>query len=280
MSQVRTAAVLACLACIGATARVAGADDAPASPECRDAVTDPIVTAVRDGSLDAQRGACMRTQVGGGLAAAALIDTPGFHGQLGGGLVAGGSLVVGKAHELSAEVHLVDYSFVQNAVNKVTHTGLGPVVVGAAAGKRIAAAARAALSLRVEVPGTRTGSDAERSAAQLAGVVTGMLAPTLLLHGRLGALGSVAWSSGGTTMQLAFVAGADLAWHVRTRLALDLGADAMAGWHAGFDHLLVRTGVQWRMRGGASRLRIGVGLPFGGAERTNGVLDLRMIADL
>ncbi len=270
----RALLIVAVLAC---AAHAEEPDDAPA---CHDAVTDPVVTAVRDGSLDAQRGACMRTQVGGGLVASALIDTPGFHGQLGGGLVAGGSLVVAKAHELSAELHLVDYEFVQNAVNKVTHVGLGPVVVGAAAGKRIGRAARAALSLRVELPGTILTSDSERSAAQLAGVVTGMLAPALLVHGRLGALGSVAWSSGGTTKQLAFVAGADLAWHVRTRVALDLGADAMAGWHAGFDHLLVRTGVQWRVRGGATRLRIGAGFPVGGAERTNGVLDLRMIADL
>lgn len=262
-----------------ALARVAHADEHAEAPECRDAVTDPVVTTARDGSLDAQRGACMRTQVGGGLVAAALIDTPGFHGQLGGGLVAGGSLVVAKAHELSAEVHLVDYSFVQNAVNKVTHVGLGPIVVGAAAGKQIGREARAALALRVELPGTRT-ADAERSAAQLAGVVTGALSPSVVLHGRLGALGSVAWSSGGTTKQLAFVAGADLAWHVRTRVALDLGADAMAGWHAGFDHLLVRTGVQWRVRGGATRLRLGAGFPVGGAERTNAVLDLRMIADL
>lgn len=273
----RTALAVAVLVAI---ARIARADDAVEAPECRDAITDPVVTAVRDGALDAQRGACMRTQVGGGLVAAALIDTPGFHGQLGGGLVAGGSLVVGKAHELSAEVHLVDYSFVQNAVNKVTHVGLGPIVVGAAAGKPIGRAARAALALRVELPGTRTGTDAERSAAQLAGVVTGVLAPTLWLHGRLGALGSIAWSSGGTTRQLAFVAGADLTWHVRTRVALDLGADAMAGWHAGLDHVLVRTGVQWRVRGGATRLRVGAGFPVGGAERTNAVLDLRMIADL
>jgi hypothetical protein len=259
---------------------VARADETVPSPECLDGVTDPVVTFVRDAALDAQRGACLRTQVGAGLAAAALVDTPGFHGDLGGGLVAGGSLVVGKAHELSAELHLVDYAFVQNAVNKVTHVGAGPLILGAAAGKSIASTARAALALRVELPGTRAAADSERTAAQLAGVVTGMIASSLVLHGRLGALGSVAWSAGGTTKQLAFVAGVDLAWHARTRLALDLGAEAMAGWHAGFDHLLVRTGLQWRVRGGATRLRAGVGVPVGGAERTNLVLDLRMIGDL
>jgi hypothetical protein len=249
------------------------------SPPCDHPVTDPVVTPVRDAMLDMQRSACMRQALSVGIDGHALIDTPGFHGLLGGGLVVGGSLILAKAHEVSAELTLVSYDFVQNAVNKVTDLGIGPLVLGAAAGQPIAARANAALVLRVEVPYTRDNPDTVRTSAQLAGVVSGMLSSRVVLHTRLASIGSVASSSGGTTKQLAFIAGADLAWHVRQPVAIDLGADVMAGWQASFDHVMVRTGVHWRPRGYAWRLRVGVGIPVAGAERTLAVLDAAFVVD-
>src|SRR5689334_15890991 len=89
---------------------------------CAMAIVDPIVTPVRDAYLDAQRSACFRNELSAGLDAHALIDTPGFHGVLGGDLALGGRMIIKKAHELSVQVRVVDYEFVQNAVNKVTNT--------------------------------------------------------------------------------------------------------------------------------------------------------------
>jgi hypothetical protein len=249
------------------------------APPCDHPVTDPVVTPIRDARLDTQRSACMRQALSAGFDAHALIDTPGFHGLLGGALVVAGSVIVAKAHELSAEMQLVSYDFVQNAVNKVDRLGVGPLVLGGAAGKPIGDHGTAAVVLRVEVPYTRTNLDTLRTSAQLAGVVSGMLSPRVVLHARLASIGSVASSAGGTTKQLAFIAGADLAWHVRQPVAIDLGADVMAGWQASFDHLLVRTGVHWRPRGYAWRLRVGVGIPVAGAERTNAVLDAAFVVD-
>lgn len=254
------------------------AEPAP-SPPCADAVTDPVVTPIRDARLDTQRSACMRQTLSAGLGAHALIDTPGFHGVLGSALVLGGSVIVAKAHELSAELSLVSYEFVQNAVNKVTSLGVGPLVLGGAAGTSIGERGTAAVVLRVEVPYTRDDLDTTRTSAQLAGVVSGMLSRHVVLHTRLASIGSVATSTGGTTKQLAFVAGADLAWHVGAPVALDLGADVMGGWQAGFDHLLLRTGVHWRPRERTWRLRIGIGIPVAGAERTTGVLDAAFVVD-
>ena len=255
---------------------IAIADERDDDP-CKPSVIDPIVTPVRDVELDAQRSACMRQDLSVRLLSHALIDTPGFYGSLGGELAVGGRIVVREAHELSAQLRVVDFSFVQNAVNKVTNTGFGPLVLGAAAGGFIGTGARGAVALQLELPYTRDHMDTTHVSGQLGGIVTGQLAPRVLLHGRLGALAMHAASLAGTTHRLAFRAGSDVVWHLRARLALLAGADLSAGWYGGFDHVLVRAGVHWQLRRTDWRLRAGLGAPVGGDERTNAVLDLALV---
>jgi hypothetical protein len=237
-----------------------------------EAVRDPIVTPVRAAYLDAQRSACLRDEAFVALAPQALIDTPGYHGVLGGDLSIGGRLVVRKT-ELSVQLRALDYAFVQNAVNKVTHVGFGPVVIGAAANK-----GHATLAARLELPYTQSLHTLRTSAA-LEGLYSADLGPRFTLHGRLTALGMAASSQAGDTHRLAFRAGADLVWQPRRTVALQAGADVMAGWTHGFDDVLVRAGVHWAMTG-LWRLRSGVGLPFGGSERTNAIVDVAVIHDL
>ncbi|HEY5950322.1 MAG TPA: hypothetical protein VIV40_32735, partial [Kofleriaceae bacterium] len=117
----KTTIVLVLLACARALA----------SP-CDEAVIDPIVTPVRDIDLDAQRSACLRQDVSLRLLGHALIDTPGFHGELGGNFALAGHFLARRDLELSAQLRVVDFTFVQNAVNKATNTGFGPLVIGAA----------------------------------------------------------------------------------------------------------------------------------------------------
>jgi hypothetical protein len=259
--------------------------DAPEVPAaqpdvCASAVNDPIVTPVRDVYLDGQRGACMRSELSVGLGGHALIDTPGFYGSLGGDLALTGRLVLGKAHELSAQLRVLDFAFVQNAVNKVTDAGFGPLVLGVAAGASIGTGALATLHARIELPYTRDEMDTLRTSGELGGAVTGRLARAWLVHVRLGGLGMFASSVAGTTRRFALRAGADLAWQLRRRVALHAGTDVMAGWDAGVDHVLVRTGVHWNPRGGAWRLRAGLGLPVAGGDRTNAVIDLAVVHGL
>ncbi|HEY5924421.1 MAG TPA: hypothetical protein VIV11_22240 [Kofleriaceae bacterium] len=263
-----------------ATPALALADERADDP-CIATVIDPIVTPVRDVDLDAQRSACLRQELEAGLLAHALIDTPGFYGSLGGDLALGGRVVIREAHELSAQLRVVDFSFVQNAVNKVTHAGFGPLVIGAAAGGFIGVGARGALVAQLELPFTRNDMDTVHISGQLGGVVTGRIAPRFVLHARLGALGMRASSVAGATNRLAFRAGSDVVWHLRTRLALLAGADLSAGWYHGFDHVLLRLGVHWRVtRDNDWRLRAGIGAPVGGDERANAVLDLAVVHGL
>lgn len=239
-----------------------------------EAVRDPIVTPLRDPYLDTQRSACVRDEVFFALAPRALIDTPGFHGVLGGDLSLGGRVVIGKAHELSIQLRALDYAYVVNAVNEVTHAGFGPIVVGTAATH-----GPAALALRLELPYTRDNWATLHTSAAVEGIVSTDLALQWTLHSRLTALGMVASSEAGSTQRLAFRAGADLAWQLRKTIAVQAGADLMAGWAHGFDAVVVRTGVHWAMWP-TWRLRSGVALPLGGSDRTNAIVDLAVVHDL
>lgn len=265
MSRLLVATIAVCLA----------ASVARAGEPCASAVIDPIVTPVRDIDLDAQRSACLRDELSIRMLGHALIDTPGFHGVLGGELAIAGRLVMRRWLELSAQLRVVDFAFVQNAVNQVTNTGFGPLVVGAAYGFT-----RMALVAQLELPYTRDEMDTLRVSGALGAVYTGPLADQLVLHARLGALGMHAESLAGSTNRLALRAGGDVAWHLRTRLALQAGAEISAGWYGGFDHLLLRAGVHWQMTASDWRLRAGVGAPLGGSERTNVVLDVGLVHGL
>lgn len=247
---------------------------------CADAVLDPIVTPVRDAELDAQRAACVRQELSARVLGHALVDPPGFHGVLGGDLSFGARIALSRRFEVSAQLRVIDFTFVQNAVNKVTHTGFGPLVLGAAATDWIASGARGGLVAQLELPCSRDDMDTLHASAQLSAVLSGRLAPALVLHARLGAHGMHAESEAGSTHRLALRAGSDLAWQVRRSLALQAGADISAGWQRGLDFVLARAGVHWRVSRGDWRLRAGLGLPLGGSERTNAILDLAVVHGL
>jgi len=254
---------------------LAAADD---NDPCANTVDDPVSTPVRDVMLDTQRAACVRQDLSAGVLAHALIDTPGFYGTLGGDLALGGRLVLHTHYELNAQVRLVDVAFVQNAVTKTTHAGAGPITIGAVAERAIGSGARGALVAQLELPYTRDNMETVHVSGQLTAVVTGRLADAWLLHARLGAVAMAASSLGGDTDRIALRAGADIVWQLRTSISLQAGAEASAGWYHGFDHLLLRAAVHWRM---ADRWRLlaGLGAPTFGDERTNAVLDIGIARD-
>ncbi len=247
---------------------------------CHDAVTDPPATPLHDVGIDAQRSACLRSELAAGLTAHALIDTPNFHGVLGGDLALAGRLVLGDHVEVGARARLVDYIFAQTAVTKASATRFGPLVLAAALGTAMSERSQVAVIALVEVPYTRDDTATIHTSGQLAAVVTGALAPRWLVHGRLGAIGAVAGSAGGETRRLALRAGADLAWRVRRSVAVTSGIDTEAGWNGGFGTLLVRAGLGLSPRGGAWRGQLGVGIPLGGDDATTAIVTLGLARDL
>ena len=252
---------------------------APASAApCEDAVVDPAATPLRDASLDAQRGGCLRDEISAAITAHALIDTPGFHG------VVGGDIALAARHawqrfELGARLRVVDYAFVQTAVTKVTETRLGPLGVSAAYGGRLGERAVIALVLAGELPYTRDDMATLHAGGELSAVVTGEVADRWLVHARLGILGAVATSDAGATTRLGLRAGTDLAWRAGRRITIHAGAETQAGWFGGLDTVLARTGIQFRpartLRG-----RIGIGVPLVGNDPTTAIVELGIARDL
>ena len=257
------------------------AADVPAGvlDPCRDSILDPVATPVRDVGIDAQRAACLRNELGAGVLASALIDTPGFHGVLGGALHAGGRMRIGPAFELDLGVRILRYTFVQNAVNKVTKVAIGPLVLGGAWAGQLGDGARIALAGTLEVPWTRSSQDTTHLSGALTVVVSAALTDHTVLHARLGVLGATASSAGGRTNRLALRAGAELARTFGRRLALAGGADVEAGWYAGLDQINVRFALHVRLSR-PWRGQIGVGIPVGGEERTNAIVALGVLRDL
>ncbi len=245
-----------------------------------DGLVEPVVTPLRDAAIDAQRSALVRSELSVHIPVAAHIDTPGFHGEIDGALHLGGRVVVGDRLELSASLRAFRYQFVQNAVNIGTGAQVGPLVVGAAYGKRWDASA-VAIAGTLELPYTRDNLDTARLSGALTLLATNRLGPRTTLHSRLGFVGMRAWSLGGSTGRMAFRAGLDLVRRAGERWAFDLGAEIQAGWYDGFDGTTIRFGTQRRF-GDSGRYRgaLGIGLPVGGDERTNAIIDIGVIRDL
>lgn len=252
----------------------------PGRSRCDDELVEPVVTALRDAGIDSQRSACLRRELSVHVPMSALIDTPGFHGEIDGSLQIGGRTVIASTLELGASLRVARYQFVQTAVNKATEAQLGPLVVGAAYGRRWGVSA-VAIAGTLEVPFTRDDMDTTRVSGALTLLAMNRVGDRTTLHGRLGFVGARAWSLGGSTGRMAFRAGIDLVRRVGQRWAFDLGAEVQAGWYDGFDGTTIRLGTQ-RAFGDRRRWRgaLGIGLPVGGDERTNAVIDLGVVRDL
>ncbi|MCW5807060.1 MAG: hypothetical protein KIT31_32185 [Deltaproteobacteria bacterium] len=247
---------------------MAAADDV-----CADAVTDPVATPLRDGRIDAQRGACLRSEVAAAIGAHALIDTPGFHGFLGGDVTLRGRFRLGERVEVGALARVVDYAFAQTAVNKATALRLGPLVLEAAVAAVRSPRAQLAVVAALEVPATRDDTDTTRTGGQLAacsrassragGRCTRGSARPAPRRRRPAARRAL-----GLRRRRCRVRGG--------RRALLVGAELQAGWHDGFDTTLVRAGYVQRL-GAAWRCVVGLGVPIGGNDRTNAAVDLGVV---
>jgi hypothetical protein len=245
---------------------------------CGDPSFDPAATPLRDAGLDGQRSACLRDELAARLTTTALIDTASFHGVLGGDLTLAGRFVPTPRLELGARARVIDYRFVQTAVTKVTEARHGPVVVTAALGGRLDERARIAAVITLELPHTRD-TETLHTGGELAVTTTGALGDRWMVHGRLGAVGALASSLGGTTRRLGLRGGLDLAARAQRRIVVFGGAESQAGWHGGLDAVLARAGVHVRA-GRAWRGLVGVGVPLAGNDRTTTVVQLGIAHDL
>jgi hypothetical protein len=247
---------------------------------CEYELADPVPTPLHPAGIDDQRAACLRTEVGINVTSHALIDTDEFHGHLGGDVVLDLRHVFHAELEVGARLSLVDFNFVQTAVNKATETIYGPLLLSIAWGRRLAPSARFAIVASAELPYTRTEREVLHSGGELSGLVTGALTEHWTLHTRLGGVWSVASSEAGTSPRLAIRAGFDLAWRSQgSRIALITGAETSAGFTGGLDTVMLREGFQLHV-GDLYRFVVGIGIPLTGNDRTTAIVSMGVSREL
>lgn len=247
---------------------------------CEHEIADPVPTPLHDAGIDDQRAACLRTELASNITTHALIDTPNFHGFLGGELVIEGRKVFARRYELGARARIFDVGFVQTAVNKVTERRYGPFLVSAAYGDKLAQSARYAIVFAFEVPYTRDEMETVRTGGELTAMMTGALTDRWTIHGRLGALAARAGSEGGATQRLGIRSGLDFAWRThRNRVGLISGAELQAGYTRGIDTFLVREQLQVHV-GQDYRAVAALGIRLFGTDPTNAVFVLGIAKEL
>nr|MBA2541144.1 hypothetical protein [Deltaproteobacteria bacterium] len=152
--------------------------------------------------------------------------------------------------------------------------------ISAAWGRRLAPSARAAVVATAEVPYTRNETETVHSGGELTALVTGALSEHWTLHGRLGALATIASSEGGTTKRLAMRSGVDVAWRSSgSRIGLITGIESQAGLTGGLDMVAVRQGFQLHL-GKLYRLVSGVAIRLTGNDHTNVVFVLGLAREM
>jgi len=266
---------------IGRGAWIAGslvASVAHASPTCDDAITDPVATPLHEAGLDAQRSACLRDEFAATTIGHALIDTPGFHGLLGGELALSGRFVIAPHLDVGARIRAVDFTFAQTAVNKATETRFGPLGFEVAWGDAVGERTALAVALSAEVPYSRDDMDTVHAAAAIDAMASLQLAPRWQLHTRLGTLAARAASDGGATRRIALRAGADVGWRARPTLGLVAGAETQAGWYGGLDTVMLRAAIHKRF--GTLRGWFAIAVPLVGSDRTTAVASLGVARDM
>ena len=253
----------------------------PCDPALGRPFTGPIELGLREAGLGAPRSPCAAREVFARVDGGATVDRPEFYGTIAGALHVGVRWPVALEDrlELSAEAWLADWRFAQNASIKATELTYGPLAVGVhwqlPEFRALGTPVSYANTVRVVLPGTRIGVEGDRGALEYGAHVG--LRPrrwlSLGLHG--GGLTQLTEAEdGGTSSHWQFFVGSSAGLAPADWFALIVGLELADEWHGqDRDHLLVRGGLRFFV-GRAGIVELGAGLPFGGVERTDLIVQL------
>ena len=255
----------------------AAASEGPVSGPCAShgaMATGPLQVSAAGGESTVPRRACPRTELYGGLAGAALIDTPAFYGTLNAGMAIGGSLRYGRRGEVFVRAEILHFRFVQNATLTGSHLSAGLTSAGVtqklSSGDRTAVAATGRLTLPTAF-GRHEHAWPVHAGAGL--TVAHQASPRITAHGQLSALAGVTVGSGPPSPRGGTQARAGIAasyGHVAG--VADAGADL--GYSAPLDRAYIAPGFRlaiWR----ELAAEVAVMVPFAGSDRTDAAFSLR-----
>lgn len=252
---------------------------------CADHVMDPPALAWRESGVDAPRPACLHADVALTGGARVILAEDDFYGSIAGGATLAVRLLESDRLEWGFNLRVLDGTFVQNAVLKVSDLGYGPLgghLALATRGRAFGVPRRSAHYLRLELPFTRSRLDGSSGAAQLGHASTWLLTPTIQFHGHAALLGWYASSTSGRDARSSLTASADAGWLAISWLTLFAGGDAQLGWYGwGTPVLAARVGLHARIKG-LWRFDLAAGRPLLGTddERADVHVNLGLRRDL
>jgi hypothetical protein len=254
---------------VAAGAVMAGATPARADL-CDDAVEDPVAVGLRDGGFDRTRGGCRRGELFARTVGAAAVDGISTDGAIGAELDVGGRFVLGPA-EWGLGLRLIQMTRIDVGETTETDWSYGPIEVGGAIGGDAVLAGRElpwVVFAIAEIPYTREELDLVTGAAQV-GVAASLAAHEwVALHARVAGLAGFVSGGDDDDRNAAVVGSVDGTLRTLPWLVVGAGAEAQAGWLGGLDHVAIRGGVHWRIRG-PWRVEVGAMVPLAGDEPTD-----------
>jgi hypothetical protein len=250
---------------------MAGSASAAHADLCDDGIEDPVALGVRDGGFDRARGGCRRGELYARTVGAAAVDGVSTEGAIAAEIDLGGRFVVGPG-EWGIGLRAIQMTRLDAGDTTDTDWSYGPIEVSGAVGGDGAVGSRElpwVVFAIAEIPYTREELDVVSGGLQV-GVAASLAAHEwVALHGRVAGLaGFVSGGDDDDDSNAAVVASVDGTLRTLPWLVVGGGAEVQAGWLGGLDHVAVRAGAHWRVRG-PWRLEIGAMLPVAGDEPTD-----------
>jgi len=234
----------------------------------------PVGIGYGDVDFATGRRACPRTEVGLGIQAGAIIDTPDFYGDIAVGGRLFGSLALTPHLELFAALEAAHLEYAQNASLKGTRLSLGQATLGGTYVAYQAGPLAVSPSARLLLP-TATGTSVRTVGAELGVAATLRANRSFEFHGYAGANFSAGLSPAAAFPRVGVLALAGLQYSPCSGFAAALDVDAHFLSVSALDYLAPQLALRFRFSESLG-LEIAGSLPLAGTDRHDGLVGLKL----
>jgi hypothetical protein len=254
---------------------------APAGDPCARSLTPnapegPVtVGGFQAADLMVARRACPRSEVGLGVRAGAVIDTPNFYGAVDAQAVLFGSARLTPTLELFGTAELLRLQFAQNATLNGTRASLGQVSVGAAWLARQTEGAAVTPYVRLMLPTSLLTSRVRTVGAEVGTSASLRLSERFEAHGTVSVGGTAGLGAVPAFPRAGLGLNAGLQAALTSWLALVLDVNVQGGYRAPLDFVAPAFAVRLSPVAGLG-VELGATLPLAGADRHLAIGGLRL----